>query len=95
MLIIVFISPKTDGLKKLESEPTVPLDDLKKYLSEPPISPDIITEAGGYIKYWHQAKETHPHLSKMGSDFCSVPGQWHTKLFYYLRNSSLIFSFFG
>jgi hypothetical protein len=26
------------------------------------------------MKYWHNASSARPCVSKMGSDFCSVPG---------------------
>lgn len=52
-----------------------PLDHIKTYLKEKPISSQAVKEAGGYIKYWHQALATHPQVAKMGLDFCSAPGR--------------------
>jgi hypothetical protein len=51
------------------------LNDIITYLDDPVVSPGAIQEAGGLMNYWHQAANLHPHLSKMGSDFCSAPGK--------------------
>ncbi|KAF8219319.1 hypothetical protein L208DRAFT_1341409, partial [Tricholoma matsutake] len=52
-----------------------PSDDITTYLLHPVLSSDAIAEAGGYMQYWHQASARCPCLAKMGSDFCSVPGE--------------------
>jgi hypothetical protein len=51
-----------------------PTDHIQTYLKEDTISAETIKEAGGYMKYWFQARHNQPVLSKMGQDFCSAPG---------------------
>ena len=58
-----------------------PKDHIQTYLKEPLVSPAVISDAGGYLKYWHAAINNRPSLAKMGTDFCSTPGEY---LFYYL-----------
>jgi hypothetical protein len=65
-------------------ESSAALDSIEWYLADPPIPTSVITETGGYIKYWAQAFSTHPLLAKMGSDYCSAPG---IVFFFYSINS--------
>jgi hypothetical protein len=53
------------------------VDDTLTYLDDPVVPADAIREAGGVIKYWHQAAALR--MSKMGSNFCSTPGMLYTK----------------
>ena len=72
---------KNKWVKKSATNPTRgPADDIATYLSDPVLASDAIAEAGGYMKYWHQASARRPCLAKMGSDFFSVPGE--STLFY-------------
>jgi hypothetical protein len=50
------------------------IDNIITYLDDPVVAPNVIQEAGGLMKYWHQAATTRPCISKMASDFCSAPG---------------------
>jgi hypothetical protein len=51
------------------------MDHITSYLTDPVLHSDIIKDAGGYMMYWHQASLHRPRLGKMGSDFCSAPGE--------------------
>ncbi|KAF8960346.1 hypothetical protein BDZ97DRAFT_1320807 [Flammula alnicola] len=51
-----------------------PADSIQAYLAESVASSDAITDAGGYMKYWYQMRNTRPGLSRMGQAFCSAPG---------------------
>ena len=51
-------------------------DTITTYLADPIIKPSVVKEAGGVMKYWNQAKEHRPCISKMSLDFCSAPGKW-------------------
>jgi hypothetical protein len=51
-------------------------DTIATYLADPIIKSSAVKEAGGVMKYWNQAKENRPCISKMGLDFCSAPGKW-------------------
>ncbi|EPQ54972.1 hypothetical protein GLOTRDRAFT_60857, partial [Gloeophyllum trabeum ATCC 11539] len=33
-------------------------DTIEGYLSSPPVTPDVIRDAGGVLKYWEQAKSS-------------------------------------
>ena len=50
-------------------------DNMRSYLADPVLTFDVIKEAGGYMKYWYQASENQPKVSRMASDFCSAPGK--------------------
>lgn len=69
---------RSKWLPSIELEESQPrsLDDINTYLDDPVVSRDSVREAGGLIKYWHQAATLRPRVSKMGSDFCSAPGKF-------------------
>ena len=52
-----------------------PQDDINTYLKEPPLTTQLITDAGGYMEFWHQASVSRPSVARMGSDLCSAPGK--------------------
>ena len=52
-------------------------DTISTYLTHPVIKSSAVKEAGGVMKYWDQATQHRPQVSKMGLDFCSAPGHFH------------------
>jgi hypothetical protein len=63
-----------------ETHSMFPEDSLEAYLEAPPVTPDVIRQAGGVLAYWEQAQKTRPHLARMALDYLSAPGQ---KYIYY------------
>lgn len=65
------------------NEPVAPttygLDHIETYLKEPPIPSSVITDTGGYLKFWSGAAVKRPGLARMGIDFCSTPGMSPTE----------------
>ena len=57
-------------------------DTISTYLTDPVIKSSAVKEAGGVMKYWEQATQHRPRVSKMGQDFCSAPGDFHCFYFY-------------
>lgn len=49
-------------------------DSIQAYFAESIVPSHLITEAGGYMKYWYQAQDNRPSLSKMAQAYCSAPG---------------------
>ena len=60
------------------NEPVAPTtygpDHIETYLKEPPIPSSVITDTGGYLKFWSGAAVKCPGLARMGTDFCLTPG---------------------
>ncbi|KAG1834968.1 hypothetical protein DFJ58DRAFT_847498 [Suillus subalutaceus] len=49
-------------------------DSMDAYLNTPCISRAKILAAGGLLRYWENARATHPRLAQMALDFLSAPG---------------------
>jgi len=57
-------------------------DNILAYLKEPLVSTAAIKEAGGYVSYWNTASTSRVRVSRMGTDFCSAPGEAHSETLY-------------
>jgi hypothetical protein len=74
-LTVFVFQAKSKWVVATEPEENQDPDTIATYLADPVIRLSTIKEAGGIMKYWHQAIEQRPWLAKMGLDFCSAPGK--------------------
>jgi hypothetical protein len=80
-LTVFSFQAKSKWVVATESEENQDPDTIATYLVDPVIWLSTIKEAGGIMKYWHQAIEQRPRLAKMGLDFCSAPGKCNNSHF--------------
>ena len=50
-------------------------DSIDAYLTEPPVPPHEINNAGGILQYWEKHAVVRPHLSRMALDYLTAPGE--------------------
>jgi len=88
-LTVFSFQAKSKWVVATEPEENQDPDTIATYLADPVIRLSTIKEAGGIIKYWHQAIEQRPRLAKMGLDFCSAPGKCNNSHFCFYSDTLL------
>ena len=88
-LTVFSFQAKSKWVVATEPEENQDPDTIATYLVDPVIRLSTIKEAGGIMKYWHQAIEQRPWLAKMGLDFCLAPGKCNNSHFCFYSDTLL------